>query len=65
METKILNGWNKIVGTNVSAWNKQMNFFVNGWNSVVHRFEWLPEMFAGAEKITETNTQNLKEEGAN
>ena len=53
METKVLNGWNKIVDTNVNAWNKQMNFFVNGWNSVVHHFEWLPEMFDRSEKDAE------------
>lgn len=50
MNTKIINGWEKIVNANVYGWNKQQDFFVNGWNAVKHRFDWLPEMFA----VTET-----------
>ncbi len=46
MNSKVINGWKKIVSANVKGLDKQQAFFVNGWASIVRRFDWLPEMFA-------------------
>ena len=61
MNTKVMNGWKKIVSANVNGWNKQQAFFVNGWASIVRRFDWLPEMFA-ATAVDNNQTSQEKEQ---
>lgn len=59
-----MNNWKRMVSANVNGFNRQRDFFVNGWNRLVHKFDWLPEMFSydprkeGSSKTTEQGDRN-------